>query len=491
MRTYLPNALMSGCIALAVVSGCGQAASAATLHYDWQYAIDRTDDSLFVSNGRPTAGGTEFEIYSMAVKDDPLTNSVWFALNANLPLYGVNTGPNICIIGEEPCYPVTDSNIGWGDLLLDFSGTGNLKSASDASQLYGIRFSPTNDSGALSVGLYSNVTAKSVVVENAGYSNLGNHNSVLTSLDKPQASMGDRAWNNQYFAPYTTPGTHAQPSTHMLNAIATGNKIAELILVDAPALAQAGFEPGFGSPVGSQVFGFRIAKDALPTGDFIATLLAECINDGIALVGRLAAAPPPPPPPKTCPLDPGQVDAEQPTQVIDGAKYFENAASDLWYDPPANMGYRLIIQGEGSFAEILNFPCLVDPGTGESTFPSPFKIEVIAEDGTKKELGVQQPGGTIDIVAVLGSGAKEVIISGVDPDEWGGRPNIDPPAFKLRFDRPNVNFLVTEIPDTNQSTPLKIIPLPVEPIILPALPALPPIVGPVPYPTDPSGKSCK
>jgi hypothetical protein len=95
MRSNLACALMSGCVALGVVAGFEQSASAAQLHNGWQYAIDPTYDSLFASNGQRIAGGTVFEVYSMAIKDDPLTNSVWFALNANLPMYGENTGPQI------------------------------------------------------------------------------------------------------------------------------------------------------------------------------------------------------------------------------------------------------------------------------------------------------------------------------------------------------------------------------------------------------------
>jgi hypothetical protein len=336
-----------------------------------------------------------------------------------------------------------------------------------------------------SVGLYSNVKATSTVVENAGYSNLWNHNNMLTTTLGRQASMGDLAWNDPYFAPYNTSrGLYTQPGTQMLNSIDAGSKIAEIMLLDRNALAQAGFESNFNSPVGSEVFGFRVARSALPSFDnksFIATLLTECINDGIALSWNPTPPPPPPPPPKTvCPVDPGQLNAVQPTQVIDKTKYFENASSELWYDPPATMGYQLIVKGDGSITEIQGFPCLVDP-SGENTFALPFKISVKDKDGIVKDLGIQQPGGNIDIVKALnGSGAKEVIITGIDSDEWENKPA---PAFKLRFDKPGVELLVTEISDTTIPTPPKVIQLPREPIILPPIDPIDPPVGPTPYPT--------
>lgn len=490
MRTDLARLLMSGSFALATLSCLAQSAAAATFHNGWQYARDSPNDSLAATNGQRIAGGTVFEILSMAIKDDPLTNSVWVALNANLPLFGTNTGPEICITGER-CYPVADSNIGWGDLFFDFSGTGNLKTASDSGQLYGIRFSPTNDSGVPSVGLYSGVRATSVTRENAGYSNLWNNNNMLEiGLGRPKADMGDLTWNDPYFAPYTSQGFYSQPDSLMPNVIGTGTKIAEIILLDRNALTQAGFEPAFSSSVGSEVFGFRVAKEALPVGNFIATVLTECVNDGIALASELAAALPPPPP-TVCPLDPDQLNPVQPTQVINGSKYFENAASELWYDPSPTMGYQIVVTGDGAITEIQGFPCLVDQGTGTSDFPRPFEISVKDENGKLISLGTKQPGDTLNLkeLAKVATGnstkevvIKEVIISGVVPDEWPDAPNPQVP-FKIRFDRPNVNLIVTEIADTTIPTPPKLINLPQKPEVLPPIDPIDPPVGPTPYPT--------
>jgi hypothetical protein len=42
---------------------------------------------------------------------------------------------------------------------------------------------------------------------------------------------------------------------------------------------------------GAFTYGFSIGTDTLPLGDFVAHVFAECINDGLAFQGAIAATP--------------------------------------------------------------------------------------------------------------------------------------------------------------------------------------------------------
>lgn len=52
-----------------------QTAVAGTLNLGWNYAIDPSYDSL---------GGSQYEIYGMAIKDDLVTNTIWVAISGKL-----------------------------------------------------------------------------------------------------------------------------------------------------------------------------------------------------------------------------------------------------------------------------------------------------------------------------------------------------------------------------------------------------------------------
>ncbi|NES96212.1 MAG: PEP-CTERM sorting domain-containing protein [Desertifilum sp. SIO1I2] len=263
-----------------------QAALAGTLHNGWNYAIDPSYDSLASDGGNGLLiGGTIYEIYGMAIKDDVQNNRIWVGLNANLPIGGNNVGDTV------GGYRISNGNIGWGDLFFDFSGLGNFKAANDSASLFGIRFAGTNDSYVPTIGVYENVQATSVVHLNGGWSNLGNHNiyGIQEHLGL-EAAMGDLAWNDPYYAPYTTPGLYSQPHTLVPNVIATGNRIGDITLVNSTELAAAGFDLGYLPATGSETFGFWFEKSLLPAGNFYSTLFLECNNDAIALVGDLVAS---------------------------------------------------------------------------------------------------------------------------------------------------------------------------------------------------------
>jgi PEP-CTERM motif len=267
-----------------------QTAVAGTLNLGWNYAIDPSYDSLDEDGmGGITAGGTIFEIYGMAVKDDVSTNTIWVAISANLPLTGKPTGDFV------DGYPVSNRNIGFGDLFWDFSGKRNFKAASDSNSLFGIRFAPNNDSNAASTGVYSGVKAKSVVAQNAGFSNLYNHNinGVFPRVGM-DARMGDLDWNDSYYSPYLTQGSHSQPETLIPNIIESGTKIGDITMVADAELMAAGFAldviPDRLSK--TQTIGFKFDKSLLPVDSYVATLILECNNDAIDLEGKTEPLPP-------------------------------------------------------------------------------------------------------------------------------------------------------------------------------------------------------
>jgi hypothetical protein len=255
-----------------------QTAVAGTLNLGWNYAIDPSSDGL---------GGSEYEIYGMAVKDDLAANTIWVAISANMPLTGINTGP--ILEGMR----VSNENIGWGDLFFDFSGNGNYKAANETNSLFGIRFAPNNDSRTPGTGVYSGVNATSVVTENAGWWNLHNHNSGLNQRTGFEAGMGDLAWSDPYYSPYTNPASYYDPGTHIPNVIASGNKVGDITMVGDAELAAAGLVLGVLPARGSQTIGFKFDKSLLPAGSYVATLIEECNNDALALIGETEAVPEP------------------------------------------------------------------------------------------------------------------------------------------------------------------------------------------------------
>jgi len=484
-------------VALLVIMGAGSLSAQPSLAAQFTYVGDPLTDSLAFDPNGPggvAAGGTVYEISGMAIKDDPDTDSLWFAFGAKLPVYGQATN------AVESGFPISNSNIGFGDLLLDFSGLGSLKAASDAGQLYGIRFATGNDSevNGIPIGVFENVQAKSVASDNAGWWNLYYNNQNVVSRGQPSAQLGELAWNDPYYTGYTGP-TFDVSSTQMVNAIreGTGNKIGELAMMSAETLAKAGFDldrlrNGGSAEEGYNVFGFRIARSLLPVAGFIATLVTECVNDMIALEAELITPPAPPPPPEICPVLAGQLNPLQPTRVVDGIKVFENVDNGLWYDPPGTMGYTYRAVGDTTFLAIDDFPCgVVDPTSFERSAAA-FAVLV-----NNQIYGAYYPGEKIDFTALFPNGVTEFTILGIDSP--GGqavwRPLIDPFAIPIRMNQPNNNSFnvipldnlvipdpairIPEATDPTESTPSDPIPPPTSsPESDPSDPILPPTDSP-------------
>ena len=266
-----------------------QSAQAGVLIDNWNYASDPSYDSLAYDRsannglGGIVAGNTIFEIYGMGIKEDG--DQIWVGINTNLPLTGLETG--LQHGPESDPFDISNGNIGHGDLFFDFSGLGSFKAASDSASLFAVRFAPNNDSNAPTIGVFDQVKATSVITQNAGWSNLGNHNlnGVLPLTGQP-AAMGDLAWNDPYYHPYTEPGEWSRPETLIPNVIASGNKIGDITLLSGDELVAAGFNSSVFPASGRQLFGFKFDKNLLPIGNYIASWIEECMNEGIAIVGR-------------------------------------------------------------------------------------------------------------------------------------------------------------------------------------------------------------
>jgi hypothetical protein len=228
---------------------------AATLN-GWDYAIASFSNGV---TGTQIGGGT-YEFYSIAIKDSADTLTV--AFNANLPITG-------------------DNGTTWGDLFFNFTGQ-PFKTASDSGQLFGVHFATVgSDSGVTEVGIYSNVTAKSVTALNSGFANLTDYSDRVSGNN----SLGDLTALSTYFAGQQT------GSGVILNAIATGSKMGGITNLNADLLNAEGLNFGAFGAMGSQTFGLSFAKPSQFAGSFIANVFAECANDGLVIQSQAAPEP--------------------------------------------------------------------------------------------------------------------------------------------------------------------------------------------------------
>ena len=92
--------------------------------------------------------------------------------------------------------------------------------------------------------------------------------------------MGDLPWYDSYYNPYTGPGFK------MPNVIQSGERIGDVTLHDRAELENQGLNLNLFPELGDNIFGFSFQKPAEMTGDFFATILEECLNDGMTLSGE-------------------------------------------------------------------------------------------------------------------------------------------------------------------------------------------------------------
>jgi hypothetical protein len=237
-----------------VIGITGQQANAGSLTGGWNYAIDSFHDG--VTDGNVNQGA--FEFYGMAIKQD--AQNIYVALNTNLGLNG------------KASSSAGNGLIGYGDLLFNFTNN-NLVTANNNNSLFAIRFDDKNDASVSSTGVYSNVQAKSVTGSNNGFSSLSSHTSHVNSRGG-SASMGDLAENDAYFGNST------------VNVIKSGTKVGDIKYLTVNDFSELNLNFGQFGATGSQTIGFSFDRSLLPTGDYLAQLLAECANDGMAIKGQ-------------------------------------------------------------------------------------------------------------------------------------------------------------------------------------------------------------
>ncbi|MBP0017768.1 MAG: PEP-CTERM sorting domain-containing protein [Cyanobacteria bacterium SBLK] len=389
--TGLCTAAVVGAIAIAPPS------VASTFRDGWFYSIDAGYDSYGTVNGNIQVGGTIYEIYGMAIHENEETGEIWVGINSNMPITGNPTGSQLCV-SSGTCYNIRNDSIAWGDMFFDFSGTGNFQQAFDSGQMLGVRFSPNNDSG-VGTGVYRGVTGMNVSRYNAGFQNLYQYDQFAHNngnLGNRDTWMGDLQWQDPYYGAYSTPGDWATNTNLMPNVIGSAaERVGDVTIRSQAELETEGFDLGFFFEQGANIFGFSFQKPAEMVGEFFATILQECINDGMTLLGKLTDSEPDPnpnpepdpdPEPNTlCEQTLGQLHPLLPTAIDGDTKYFEAPLSHLWYDPDPAMGYNFQTMGNTLFTEILDFPCAVD-------FDDQFTVSV----GDIPIPGVFGPGQGID-----------------------------------------------------------------------------------------------
>lgn len=258
IKTFLGTAAT-----LCVFAMTGQNALAGTLHNNWTYSIDSFKDG---TEGNVIGNTSKFEFYGMAFQET--AERVYFAINSNLSLNGYVQGG------------ATNGKISYGDLFLNFSNTDSFNQAN--GDFYAIRFDATNDTG-VSLGLYGDVSAKSVTTLNSGYSSTNQHTQTVANLGG-SASYGDLTANTSYFN-----GKQAAPTS-----VSSGTFLGAISsMMSKTDLSNMGLDFGHFGAIGTQTFGFSIDKSLLPQGSFMASLFAECGNDGMVLSGDLKGVPEP------------------------------------------------------------------------------------------------------------------------------------------------------------------------------------------------------
>ncbi|NJL02440.1 MAG: hypothetical protein HC910_18475 [Spirulinaceae cyanobacterium SM2_1_0] len=372
--------LLTGTLASALGVACLAVplSTEASVYRDgWYYSIDPSHDSVafnFETN-ELDIGNSIYEIYGMAMKENPETGEIWVAINSNLPL----TGRNVPTVVND--FPVPDGNIGWGDLWFDFSGTGNFEEAFAADQMYGVRFADTNDSG-VSAGVYQAVQGTSVASTNAGYWNLRSYNDQIFDARGLNSWMGDKRWNDPYYDPYTD---YTTADGQMPNVIESGQRIGDVTIRTEEELAAQGFSTDLFFQTAADMIAFSFAKPAGFVGNFVATILQECLNDSMALLGSFPPVPqhqpdpdpdpdPTPVPVDECEVSFSQLEALAPDEVDGDWKIFYDTLSNQWYDPPVYTGFEFEALDGTSFKQLLDFPCGI-------VTEDEFKVSVEDADG--------------------------------------------------------------------------------------------------------------
>lgn len=257
----------------------------------WTYGIDSFNDGVTAS----IAGNNgAFEFYGMAIAVEG--DKIYVALNANLDISGYADA------GAD------DDHIGWGDLFLNFSGQDYGTALANAN-LFALHISGTDsDSGVQANGLYKVNSAKSVASANSGFNTLADHASNVNGQGGT-ASVSNIDGN--YFDPASyrspvavSPGLNRRAPIppadlkYHKNVMGSGTKIGDIAAIDLPSLSAKGLNFRSKGAVGSKTFGFSFSKadlnlpEEFKDNQLIASIFAECNNDGMGVVADLTATVP-------------------------------------------------------------------------------------------------------------------------------------------------------------------------------------------------------
>lgn len=255
--------LVAGTLALSLIGT--QVAQAGQLHQGWNYSIDAVGDA---------AGGSAYDIKGLAIKET--AEDIYVSVSANFPLAGINNND------------AAGGNVGWGDLFLDF-GSSTFNDASANNSLFAVKFATGTDSGVSQTGVYGGVSAKSVGPQNVGYDTLKNY---YKKHDKENAFGTDFSTKESMYSYYA--GNTTGENTLIKNAIDTGDRLGSIDFVDAQAATAAGLDFAHFNATGTEQITFKFDRALLPTNAaYVAHLLEECANDGIALSGDFQDVPEP------------------------------------------------------------------------------------------------------------------------------------------------------------------------------------------------------
>ncbi|MEO1620621.1 MAG: PEP-CTERM sorting domain-containing protein [Cyanobacteria bacterium J06632_3] len=227
---------------------------------DWAVSVDAVGDSN---------DGLIYDIRAIAIKET--AEKIYVSISANLPLSGVYS--------ER----AEDAEIGWGDLFFDFTG-GSFNEANANSRLFAVKFADGTDSGVGAMGVYHDVSAKSVGAENDGFRTFQEYYDA--GLERPNtfgSYLADRASAYSYYSGQTTTGDFP-----IFNVVDVGTRLGDVrILSEAEAVAQ-GVDFKAWDAEGDVSITFEFDRALLPAGSFVASLFIECANDGIAIVDELS-----------------------------------------------------------------------------------------------------------------------------------------------------------------------------------------------------------
>lgn len=249
-KTLVGSAIAATCM----IAATATTATAGQFHNGWNYAIDAIGDG---------SGGAKYDIYGMATMET--SDTIWVALTGGTPLAGVSERR------------AAGGNIGWGDLFFNFTGN-DFRTASQNNALFGVRFAENNDSGASQLGVYRNVSAKSVTSINMGYNSLQHYyNSGYYRENTMGTDIATKQQAYDYFGQRTS----------INNVIASGNWVGGINMHSQQELLNAGLDFGHFNALGTHTFGFSFDKSLIGSGDYLASLFLECGNDGVALAGSV------------------------------------------------------------------------------------------------------------------------------------------------------------------------------------------------------------